>query len=948
MTELLNRYWQKRDFGVTPEPRGKTVRPGKSLSFVIQKHAATRLHYDFRLELDGTLKSWAVPKGPSLDPHDKRMAVHVEDHPLSYGSFEGVIPPGQYGAGTVIVWDHGTWEPIGDPSAGYRAGKLKFRLHGEKLEGAWTLVRMHGHQNEKQEPWLLIKERDEAARPASEFSVVDEMPHSVVSGVKWAAGFEKKGKTASAVDPGVRRGDKAGKGVAASTAATKSTASKSAAARSTSSTPSANATSSSRRKSGSTALPDLPTSAKKAKLPATLSPQLATLVDRAPPGDDWVYEIKFDGYRILARIDGKDVRLFTRNGNDWTSRMKGLAAEVAALGLPSGWLDGEIVVPNAQGTPDFNALQNAFDSTHTERIQYYVFDLPFFDGHDLREVPLHERRQFLSRVLDGRTTDRIRFSEDFNAAPEEILQNACRLRLEGVIGKRRDSTYVSRRSSSWIKLKCTHRQEFVIVGYTDPSGSRVGIGSLLLAIHDEAGDLRYAGKVGAGFDTDTLGMIEKKLKALAADKTPLRDKPSEARGRWVQPTLVAEVSFGEWTPDGRIRHSVFHGLREDKPSSAITLETALPAKAVATKAADEAGGKTSATKASGKSATAKTATAKTAATKASTAKATAAKATPANKSPARTQASSSPSSSPSNPALPDLPEGVRISNPDRVIDKSTGITKRELVDYYLLASRHILPHLAKRPVALVRAPSGIQGELFFQKHGESLHIPDITKLDASIDPGHPALMSVDSFTALIGSAQMNVVEFHTWNAKLPKIDQPDRMTFDLDPGEGVSWKTMQEAAELARKLLEELGLKSFLKTSGGKGLHVVVPLTPRDDWDTVKDFSQAIVQHLSRVLPDRFSAKSGPKNRVGRIFPDYLRNGRGATTACAFSARARPGMGVSIPVSWDELPELTGGAHWTIRTAHERLESGMDPWADYGKTRQTLAKAMKILAGRST
>jgi len=891
MPELLNRYWHKRDFTATPEPRGKVVKPGKALSFVIQKHAATRLHYDFRLELDGTLKSWAVPKGPSLDPNDKRMAVHVEDHPLSYGSFEGVIPPGQYGAGTVIVWDHGTWEPIGDPAAGYRAGKLKFRLHGEKLEGAWTLVRMHGHQNEKQEPWLLIKERDDAARPAGEFSVVDEMPDSVMSGVKWAAGFEKKG-----------RGDKGG-------GPTKTTKAPKAALKGV-----ASPTSSSRRKSGSTGLPELPAAARKAKLPLTLAPQLATLVDRAPPGDDWVYEIKFDGYRILARIDGAEVRLFTRNGNDWTSKMKGLAAEIAALGLPSGWLDGEIVVPNAQGLPDFNALQNAFDSTHTERIQYYVFDLPFFDGHDLRELPLHERRQFLSRLLDGRATERIRFSEDFNAAPEEILQNACRLRLEGVIGKRRDSTYVSRRSPTWIKLKCTHRQEFVIVGYTDPSGSRVGIGSLLLAIHDEAGDLRYAGKVGTGFDDDTLGMMEHKLKALATDKTPLRDKPAEARGHWVRPTLVAEVSFGEWTPDGRIRHSVFHGLRDDKPSSVITKEAPVPVKDVskAAKAANTTGKTT-------------------------------AKTTP--KTAARKTAAAAPPPRKASAALPDLPKDVRISNPDRVIDKSTGITKRELVDYYLLASRHILPHLAKRPVALVRAPSGIDAQLFFQKHGETLKIADITLLDPALDPGHPPMMSVDSFTALISAAQMNVVEFHTWNAKLPKLEQPDRMTFDLDPGEGVGWATVQEGAQLVNNMLQELGLKSFLKTSGGKGLHVVVPLTPRDDWDTVKDFSQAIVQHLARVLPERFSAKSGPKNRVGKIYPDYLRNGRGATTACAFSARARPGMGVSIPVAWDELPELTGGAHWTIRTAHERLESGMDPWADYGKTKQTLAKAMKILGG---
>jgi bifunctional non-homologous end joining protein LigD len=873
MTELLNRYWQKRDFDTTPEPRGKTARKaGKGLSFVVQKHAASRLHYDFRLELEGTLKSWAVPKGPSFDPGDKRMAVHVEDHPLSYASFEGVIPPGQYGAGTVIVWDRGTWEPIGDPQAGYRAGKLKFRLHGEKLHGAWTLVRMHGRGDERQEPWLLIKERDDAAQPAAQYSVVDELPDSVLTGTRYAAGFLPK---ASA---------KAAKKAQAAVEDTEPPKKKSAAAK---------------KGSARRAAIALPDGAVAAELPLTLSPQLATLVDRAPPGDDWVYEIKFDGYRLLARIDGDDVTLFTRNGNDWTSKMKPLAAALRALKLPSGWLDGEIVVNGPQGLPEFNALQNAFDSSRTENIQFYLFDIPYCGGHDLRQVPLHARRAFLRQLLDGKWNERIRFSEAFEATPDEILANACELKLEGVIGKRRDSIYVTRRSPSWIKLKCTHRQEFVIVGYTDPEGSRVGIGSLLLAMHDPDGKLRYAGKVGTGFDTAALKSIEAKLKALATDKTPLHEKPSEARGHWVQPKLVAEVSFGEWTPDGRIRHSVFQGLRTDKPASVITKEEPMPVKTVAEKAAKSVARKSVATK----------------------------------KAPA---------------GVPDLPKDVRISNPDRVIDTTTGLTKQDLVNWYLLASKHILPHLVKRPVALVRAPSGIQQQLFFQKHAETLKIPGLKLLDPAFYPGHPAMIEVDSFTALIGAAQMNVVEFHTWNAKTTSIEKPDRMTFDLDPGDGVQWPAVQEAALLTRALLDELGLASFLKTSGGKGLHVVVPLTPRDDWDTVKDFSQAVVQHLAKVVPQRFVAKSGPKNRVGRIFVDYLRNGRGATTASAFSARARPGMGVSIPVAWDELKGLRSGAHWTIATAQERLESGEDPWAAYAKTKQTLTKAMKALGFERT
>ena len=850
MTELLNRYWQKRDFSVTPEPKGQAAKPGKTLSFVIQKHAAKQLHYDFRLELDGTLKSWAVPKGPSLDPADKRMAVHVEDHPLSYAGFEGVIPPGQYGAGTVIVWDRGSWEPVGDARAGLRAGKLKFRLNGDKLHGGWTLVRMHGHGNERQEPWLLIKERDEAARPAAEFSVVDALPDSVLSGV--AAASEAP---APAKQPSTQKA-----------------------------TP--------QKATPQKQPPGVPDAALPAELPLALAPQLAVLVDRAPPGSDWVYEIKFDGYRVLTRIDGDEVRLFTRNGNDWTSKMESLAAAMKTLALPSGWLDGEIVVLGANGAPDFNALQNTFDAARTEQIQYFLFDVPYCAGYDLRSVPLVERRALLSRVLERMASPRVRFSEDFQASAGEVLEHACRMQLEGVIGKRKDSPYVSRRSSNWIKLKCTHRQEFVIVGYTDPEGSRIGLGSLLLAIHDEAGNLRYAGRVGSGFDEKTLKVLKEKLSALSVERSPLFDKPAEARGHWVQPKLVAEVSFSEWTPDGRVRHSIFHGLRSDKPASVITQEKPLPLTAVAAKAAPT-------THARRKS-----------------------------------------------PASAELPTEVRISHPERVIDKSTGLTKQDLVNYYLLAAKRILPHLAKRPLALVRAPSGIDGQLFFQKHAETLKIPEITLLDPALYPGHPPMIGIDSFTALIGAAQMNVIEFHTWNATTKNIDKPDRMTFDLDPGEGVEWPAMLEAAQLMHAMLDELGLHSFLKTSGGKGLHVVVPLAPRADWDTVKDFSRALVQHLADVVPSRFVAKSGARNRVGRIFVDYLRNDRGATTAAAYSARARPGLGVSIPCAWDELSTLTSGAHWTIVNAHERIEAGEDPWADYAKLRQTLTAARKTIEKR--
>ena len=628
----------------------------------------------------------------------------------------------------------------------------------------------------------------------------------------------------------------------------------------------------------------------------------------APAGSGWIWEIKFDGYRILARIDGDDVRLFTRRGNDWSERMPALVEAVRKLGLGSAWLDGEIVVTGSNGAPDFNALQNAFDSSRTGAIQYYLFDLPYCEGYDLRQVPLVERRAVLAALLDkSPPSEHIRFSENFDASAAELLQNACRMRLEGMIGKRADSPYVSKRSPTWIKLKCTHRQEFVVGGWTDPKGSRTGIGSLLLGIHDETGKLRFAGGVGSGFDQGSLAALRQTLDGLASDTTPFFEKPRDARGHWVRPTLVAEVSFGEWTPDGRIRHSVFHGLRDDKPARSITREQPLEVAEV-------------------KKAAAKATPAKKAAAKSGAAKPIAAKPATARKASGDAEV-----------------EGIRISHPDRVIDASTGITKLDVVNHYLAVAKLILPHLVTRPVSLVRAPAGIDGQLFFQKHADTVKIPDLRQLDPAISPDHKPMVEIDSFTALIGAAQANVIELHTWNATTRDTTRPDRIVFDLDPGEGVSWKQIQEGTELTRALLEELGLVAFLKTSGGKGLHVIVPIAPKEDWDTVKALAKAIVEHMATIIPERFVSKSGAKNRVGRIFVDYLRNGFGATTACAWSARARPGLGVSVPCAWDELGTLTGGAHWTIRNLQERIEEHVDPWRAYSRTRQTLTKAGKTL-----
>ncbi|MEO7336962.1 MAG: DNA ligase D, partial [Caldimonas sp.] len=672
----------------------------------------------------------------------------------------------------------------------------------------------------------------------------------------------------------------------------------------------------------------LPTGAVAAKLPDALEPELATLVAAAPDGDEWTYEVKFDGYRILARIDDSGVRLLTRNGKDWTAKLKGVAASLERIGLPPGWFDGEIVVLGQNGASDFGALQNAFDAD-PDRIVYVVFDVPYLAGQDLRAAKLEDRRALLAGLLAD-AKDQVRFSQDFAADATDILRSACRLRLEGVIGKRLGSHYVSGRTREWIKLKCTLRQEFVIGGYTEPQGSRTGLGALLLGIHDERRHLRYAGYVGTGFDTKTLAALKKQLSAIESTESPFFEKPRDARGTWVEPKLVAEVSFAEWTQDGKVRHAVFHGLRSDKPADDITVE----------RPAAPAHGNQAA---SGNPAARSTIAAKPMAASKKTPGAVEREKEAVPKTPASRASSSRTKATPAANIGSALPSGVRITHPERVIDPSSHRTKQDLVDYYVHAAKRLLPHLARRPVAVVRAPAGIDGQLFFQKHSGSLTIADLVELPPELDPGHPPLIEIDSFTALVSAAQMNVVELHTWNASSRRIEKPDRMTFDLDPGEGVAWPQMVEAARATRALLDEIGLRSFLKTSGGKGLHIVVPLTPRDGWDDVKDFSREVVELLSARQPDRIVAKSGPKNRVGKIFIDYLRNGRGATTAAAFSARARPGLGVSIPCDWDELDGLRGGDHWTLATAHERLESSVDPWREYATMKQTLLSARKAL-----
>ncbi|EJM06526.1 DNA ligase D [Pseudomonas sp. GM102] len=873
MDKPLEKYNNMRDFEKSPEPAGvskptKGRRQGQAhaLQFCIQKHDASHLHYDFRLELDGALKSWAVPKGPSLDPKIKRLAIHVEDHPLDYATFEGTIPEGHYGAGDVIVWDRGVWIPQDDPAKAYTKGRLKFELKGEKLGGLWNLVRTH--MPGKQEQWFLIKHQDSAARPDSEYDVVAAEPDSVLSDrtiLEKKHGAEKTKPIKKA--PAKARKEKS---------------------------------------------PQL-TGARKARLPELLKPELATLVESAPSGE-WSYEIKFDGYRVMARIDHDEVKLFTRNGHDWTHKLPGQAEALAALGLESAWLDGEMVVANEQGVPDFQALQNAFDSGSSASIVYYLFDLPYLNGVDLREVPVEERRAALATVLKLNENPLLRFSDAFDESPEALLNSACEMQMEGLIGKRLGSPYVSRRTRDWIKLKCKHRQEFVVVGFTDPKGARSAFGALLLGLHDrDSGELRYAGKVGTGFNEVTLKRIYEQLKPLQTKKPSVVNPPSgfEAKGvHWLKPTLLAEVAFAEMTKDGSVRHAVFHGLRDDKPAEEITEE--LP-NAVNTSASKTAAPKSAAKK-------------KSAAEKPDAAEPKSAQSTVA-------------------PSQIGLASGkVRITHPDRVIDASSGTTKMQLAQYYASVAEWILPQLKDRPVALVRAPDGIAGELFFQKNAERLAIPGIVTLDKELT-GQP-VMIINNAKALIGAVQMSTVELHTWNATSVDLDKPDRFVLDLDPDPALPWKSMIEATQLTLTVLDELGLKVFLKTSGGKGIHLVVPLTRKHGWDEVKDFSHAIVSHMAKLLPDRFSAVSGPKNRIGRIFIDYLRNGLGATTICAYAVRTREGLPVSVPIFREEVAELKGGNQWNVHNVHERLaEIGDEPWADLKKTRQTITADMRRRVG---
>lgn len=824
----LQSYNAKRRFDQTPEPKG-TKADQKGSSFVIQKHDARRLHYDFRLEMDGVLKSWAVTRGPSLNPDDKRLAVHVEDHPLSYGDFEGVIPKGQYGGGTVILWDRGVWHPVGDAKKGYKKGHLEFDLEGEKLHGRWHLVRMHGKPGETRENWLLIKVEDEEARAKGDADILIEQPNSVKSG-------------RSIKDVSAKPGD---------TWNSKPVSKKA------------------RASAGEEQTHEFPKGARNATLPKFIEPALATLKPKPPAGDRWLHEIKFDGYRIQVHIDDGKVKLLTRSGLDWTEKFgDDVIKSCVALPVKNAVLDGEIVVERDNGASDFSALQHDLSEGRTDRFRYYAFDMLHLDGKSLLNAGLIERKHLLEKLLPS-TDAVLRYSEHFGESGDMILEHACRLSLEGVISKQRNSKYISGRKGQWVKSKCSSRQEFVIAGFTVSSTSDDAIGSLALGVYDKDG-LHHVGRVGTGFTVDVAEKLFRTLKPLIVKDSPFSEKlPALAKRDlvFVKPQVVAEVEFRTWSADGNLRHASFRGIREDKEHSEIRRESEM-----------------------------------------STAK-------------------------------PVPKTSVTFTHPKRLYWPKDGVTKEGLADYYAQVWHLIAPYIVDRPLSLLRCPDGIEGPHFFQKHpwrGINKAIGQIA--DPKDKQGEPLIRIMD-FDGLMALVQSAALEIHPWGSTTRSWEKPDMITMDLDPGDAVGWDAVIGAALELKRRFEDVGLAAFVKTSGGKGLHVVSPLKPRAGWTATKAFAKAMAVDMAKEDPDKYIAVSTKAKRRGRIFIDYLRNGRGNTAVAPYSTRAREGAAISMPLEWSELTADIGPNHFTISNIGPRLSAmKRDPWSGFFEAARPLPK----------
>jgi bifunctional non-homologous end joining protein LigD len=926
----LEEYQRKRDFRQTPEPAGSRAaakRPeGGVLSFIVQKHAARRLHYDFRLELNGVLLSWAVPKGPSLDPGEKRLAVHTEDHPIEYGGFEGVIPKGQYGGGTVLLWDRGTWTPLGpDPDEAYRKGSLKFRLDGEKLHGNWALVRMGGKAaKEGHENWLLIKERDEVAEPGSDTALVDDNPLSVATGRSLDAiaadrdrVWDSQHGEISPEPPSQPKAAAPGKW-------------------------------------------QRPRGARKRAMPDALAPQLATLVEAPPEGDEWLHEIKYDGYRLLARIDHGDVRLVTRNRLDWTGKFPALAQALAELPVETALIDGEIVALAPDGTTSFGELQNRLSRGDTSGLVFYVFDLLYCHGYDLTNAILDDRKTALAGIVPPHAAGTVRYSDHQAGRGPDFLRHACQYDLEGTIAKRRDRPYRAGRGADWLKVKCYRSAEFIVIGFTDPSGTRHGFGALLLGYYDPDGALRYAGRCGTGFSDALLADLHPRLAALERrDPAAVLPKGLAKKGvHWVEPLLVAQVRFAEWTADALLRHPSFQGLREDKTPQEIVYDPA-GLREVAMNTAHPEPTEPNAAAASAASGhnphpIGAAAPGSPLPRDARDGK----KRRSSRTTPSRDAGEGGKRSEPGEGGQPNVSapsrdgsvafEGVRLTNPDRVLYPDQGITKLALAQYYAAIREWALPELQHRALSLVRCPEGQGKECFYQKHATTA-VPEVVgrvEIPEGSGTGTGIYTYIKDLAGLVAMVQMGVLEIHPWGSTVARLETPDRITFDLDPDVGLPWDRVVEAAIGVREALLGIGLQSFPKTTGGKGLHVVVPVAPKLEWDAVKEFAKWVAERFVAAYPDRFTSNIAKRARSGRIFIDYLRNGRGATAIGAYSPRAREGAPVATPLFWDEVESGVKPTGFTVATVPDRLATlGRDPWAEMRTLRQSISARVRREVG---
>jgi len=834
----LKEYQHKRNFKKTPEPKGKdrSIKKSHPLIFVIQKHAASHLHYDFRLEINGTLKSWAVPKGPSLDPKQKRLAMQVEDHPLEYANFEGIIPKGEYGGGTVMIWDHGIWEPIGDYEQSYNKGKLEFILHGKKLKGKWILLRI---ARDKKPSWLLVKVADAESCDSNKYDILKEQPLSVITQRDLSEIAENKALQKSNVNQAYLKPLQKIKAFLQKNKAAK-------------------------------AIAQLP----------TFSPQLAVLVDKAPQGDKWLHEVKFDGYRLLAYFINGQLKLITRNGHDWTHKLQPIVEAFKSMALMDTVLDGELVAIDKNNHISFQLLQNAINFNKPAKLVYYVFDMPFYLGFDIRGIALLERKRFLQQLLKiKKLPSTIQYSDHVQGSGDVTWETSCELGLEGIISKYIASPYESRRTKNWLKIKCVHQQEFLIIGFLH--SKKRSFSSLLLGYYDDS-SVHYCGHVGTGFSHETSENLLKKLIPLTQKKHFYKNVLSTINKKdtvWVKPELIAEIKFSEWTEEGALRHPVFLGLRTDKDPTEIKREQTI--------SVDTASAKNSKTK-----------------TKRVLNKA----------------------------EKEDYLTKNILTNKNKIVFTGKNLNKKDLADYYLSISQWILPYIVNRPLMLLRCPSGQEKNCFYQKHGKDDLPKGIFTVDIKEKNDTKPCLYIKDEAGLIALSQLAVIEIHIWGSNIDAIEQPDHMVFDLDPGPGVTWDEILQAAYRLHEELLQKNLTSFVKTSGKKGLHVVVPLMPNAKWDIVKEYARGIAMNLAKKYPNEYVATMTKEKRRQKIFIDFFRNGRGSTTVAPYSCRANNTASVSLPLSWRELETIPAANYFDmVSTVQKFKKKAKDPWQDFFK-----------------